>query len=381
MKGTRSLAKQGVTILSSMWLIASFAAAARAQGSRFAVRFFGTGTGQIDRIKIPIVSNMAMNVGEDFTIDFWIRAAYVNNAGVVYPGMNGDGWITGNVIFDRDVYGGGDYGDFGISIGRDGTNCVVAFGLHNGTTGETIVGTNNVGDFRWHHVAVTRAASDGLMQIFVDGVLDASAYGPTGNISYRVGRATAFPNSDPYIVLGAEKHDAGSEYPSFYGTLDELRIWNRALSAEELSSVRHVMTPPFAYTNLVGYWRFEEGTNQWIRDSAHGYTGTLYNGVFGNGEWRSWNSGTNFVAPINFYQPKLSALFHLTSGVMNASWFAQANVNYSLMERDEIKTTTGTWSFVTGATNLTGSDSNITVTVNYGNTSQRFYRLVGSPYR
>ena len=32
--------------------------------------------------------------------------------------------------------------------------------------------------------------------------------------------------NDPYLVLGAEKHDAGSDYPSFHGWLDELRVSN-----------------------------------------------------------------------------------------------------------------------------------------------------------
>ena len=27
-----------------------------------------------------------------------------------------DGWILGNILFDRDVYGDGDHGDFGVSL-------------------------------------------------------------------------------------------------------------------------------------------------------------------------------------------------------------------------------------------------------------------------
>ena len=79
-----------------------------------------------------------------------------------------DAWINGHVVIDRDVYGGGDRGDFGISL-LDGR---VVFGASKGSAGATICGATNVLDGAWHHVAVTRRASDGRMQLWVDGALD-----------------------------------------------------------------------------------------------------------------------------------------------------------------------------------------------------------------
>ena len=36
--------------------------------------------------------------------------------------------------------------------------------------------------------------------------------------------ARRVPESDPFLVIGAEKHDAGSLYPSYRGWIDEVRL-------------------------------------------------------------------------------------------------------------------------------------------------------------
>ncbi|MEJ5240249.1 MAG: spherulation-specific family 4 protein [Anaerolineales bacterium] len=184
----------------------------------YSLRFFGHGNDNIDRLRIPIDPHTVADVGTDFTLEFWLRALPGENAGTATCGVK-DGWITGNTIFDRDIFGPADYGDWGISL----SNGRIAFGITKGSKGTTLCGRANVADGTWHHIAVTRRASDGLMRIFVDGWLDAQRYGPTGNISYRNGRSTPYEN-DPYLVIGAEKHDAGPEFPSFSGWLDEIRL-------------------------------------------------------------------------------------------------------------------------------------------------------------
>lgn len=349
-----------------------------AQGSRFAVQFFGTGTGQIDRIKIPLASSPLLNVGGDFTLEFWLRANYAENTGTVSTGQNGDGWITGNIILDRDVYGGGDYGDFGVALGRSSGRSVLAFGVHNGSWGETIVGTKHVGDGAWHHVAVTRQQASGLMRIVVDGKIDAQGTGPTGNVSYRVGRSTSWPQSDPFLVLGAEKHDAGSEYPSLKGSVDELRIWSKVLTTNDLQSIADRIVPPTSAPGLVAWFRLEEGAGQPLRDSASGYTGTLYSANSGNGAWTSWLAGSN-AAPLQPYQPTLTT--HIFSNqTLAITWFAPQNVQFTL-EATETLLAPIPWAPLAGATNLTASDSNITVRVDTRAASAKFFRAAGNPYR
>lgn len=283
---------------------------ATAQGSRHALRFFGTGTGQTDRVKISLAATPRLNVGGDFSVEFWFKADRADNAGTVAAGHDGDRWITGNVIIDRDVYGSGDHGDYGIALGRSGSHSVLAFGSHNGTWGQTIVGGRDVGDGRWHHAAAVRSASDGRMSLVVDGVPDAAGTGPAGDVSYRLGRPTAFPDSDPYLVFGAEKHDAGPAYPSFHGTLDEVRIWSRALGTVEIARIRDRVLDPASQSGLAAYWRFEEGAGQRLLDSAHGATGTLFSARTGTGQWIGGTPGDD-TAPVrgpgDAYEPDNSA--------------------------------------------------------------------------
>ena len=224
---------------------------ASARATPLSLRFHGHGTGGIDRVRIAIdAPPRPIDVGGDFTIEWWMQAALADNAtGPCAPGN--DNWITGNGLVDRDVYFDGDHGDFGVSVHGG----VIAFGIHNGTTGTGICGAATVADGAWHHVAVTRTAATGALAIWVDGALDGSGAGPTGDVSYRDGRSTSFPN-DPYLVLGAEKHDAGPAYPSYDGFLDELRV---------SSVVRYTaaFTPPagpFASdAATVGLFHFDEG--------------------------------------------------------------------------------------------------------------------------
>lgn len=188
----------------------------------YSLRFYGHGVNDIDRVKIPIDPQVPVDVGEsDFTVEWWMKADLNDNQGSVLCGQN-DGWITGNIIFDRDIWGPGDYGDFGISL----NNGKVAFGVSFQSVGNTVCGGVFVADGEWHHVAVTRRNSDGQLCLYVDGVQDSCASGLVGanrNVSYRDGRELTMPN-DPFLVIGAEKHDAGYEYPSYNGYIDEIRI-------------------------------------------------------------------------------------------------------------------------------------------------------------
>lgn len=228
------------------------------------LRFFGNGVAApgLDRVKIAIdAPAVPADVGAgDFTLELWLRADPARlSAG---PCVNGGvGWINGHIAVDRDIYGGGDYGDFGLAVFTD----AIAFGIETGAGAQTLCAPLGAGDGNWHHVAVTRAASTGTLAIYVDGDLRASGAGPTGDASYRDGRATAFPASDPFLVLGAEKHDAGVAYPSFAGWLDELRL-----------STRLRYTAPFvpptqafvADADTAALYHFDEADGTTLADSA-----------------------------------------------------------------------------------------------------------------
>lgn len=257
-----------------------------AQGGA-SLRFYGTGSGDIDRVKIALTPNKPIDVSGDFTIEWWMKALPGENASNAVVCNANDGWIYGNIVFDRDVYGAGDYGDYGIAL----TNGRIAFGASVGSSGNTICGATNVADGAWHHVAVARVASSGQLRIFVDGVLDAQGSGPTGDISYRDGRATSYPNRDPFLVIAAEKHDAGPAYPSYSGWIDEVRVSN---SVRYTTNFTRPSAPFATDPNTVALYHFDEGAGNTVNDTS-GAGGGPSNGVvqFGGAPTRpQWSTDT-----------------------------------------------------------------------------------------
>jgi hypothetical protein len=260
------------------------------------LRFFGHGVAapDLDRVKIALGNpTRPVNLGAtDFTVEFWLKATPgANQAGVCAPGS--DNWITGNIIFDRDVYGGGDYGDWGIALFQTG----LAFGVHNGSEGVGLCGTSGLADGQWRHVAAQRRWSDGWLWLFVDGLLQAEMAGPDGDLHYRVGRTTSYPQSDPFLVIGAEKHDAGAAYPSFSGWLDEVRLSTVLRYTANFTRP----TGPFAPDSVTAaLYHFDEGSGDVILDSANAAGGPSH-GVRrfgGSPAGPLWSADTPWGAPV-----------------------------------------------------------------------------------
>ncbi len=290
--------------------------AASGQSSLHALRFFGTGVGppgQQDRARIPVDDNGAgpdastpCDVGAgDFTIEFWIRGNPTDNTSA-HSGAAGEyfdnRWISGNIVVDRDIWGASSR-DWGISIAggrvRFGTGRADASPLD----GEhTLEGGVNVLNGQWRHIACVREAATGVKRIYVDGALDtaSAANRSRDDISYPDNGDSA-PQTPwgPYIVLAAEKHDAGAAYPSFNGFFDELRVWSVARSPAELAAtfnrVIAANTP-----GLAGYYRFEEGAGTALADSsaAASPSGTLIAGTPGNGQWVARAADPLNTAPV-----------------------------------------------------------------------------------
>lgn len=251
----------------------SFVAVAHGQS----LRFYGNGVNDIDRVKIRIDDPASYNdpgppadVGAtDFTIELWLRPTSGNAAGSFSCGNNYN-WIRGNIVFDRDRYSQGR--SFGLSLGAGR----VAFGIASASWETiTLCGGPDLRDGGWHHVAIQRRRSDGYLWLYVDGQLRAQARGPSGDISYPdngvPGRYCgpngnqACTNSDPFIVLGAEKHDAGSGYPAYSGWIDELRI------STVLRYSGNFAVPTAAFSvdgNTAALYHFDEGSGEDVIDAV-----------------------------------------------------------------------------------------------------------------
>lgn len=257
----------------------------------FSIRFFGSSTNDSDRIKIPLgtinssgqlTSSRPVNVDGDLTLEFWMKANAADN---MAPAC--DGWYYGNIIIDRDIFGNGDYGDYGIAI-CDG-KLVVGFSV--GNDDRLLKGNRTVTDDVWHHIAVTRANS-GQVRLFVDGQLDAQINGPEGRIDYRLNRPTSYPYSDPYLVFGAEKHDyPGSRY--YNGLLDDVRLSN---IVRYTGNFARPTAPHPADANTVALYRFDEGSGTAIGDSAPGNQSPGALQPHTGGAAQHWSTDTPFAS-------------------------------------------------------------------------------------
>ncbi len=301
-----------VRTITTLAVSAALCAVAAAQSSQYALRFYGTGVGppgQQDRVRIAIDDNApgpdasaACDVGAgSFTVEFWLRGNLADNATTNTGGdadLPGVPWIEGNIVIDRDIWAGGAGGDWGISVAGG----FVRFGTGGVGPESTIEGDANVLTGGWRHVACVRDAATGRKHIYVDGVLDFSS---TTNLHFD---DISYPNNgvaapatpwNPYIVLAAEKHDAGAAFPSFNGYLDELRVWNTARTPAQIAATYNTLVAPNE-PGLVADYRFEEGSGTVIADSssAGSPAGQLIAGAPGNGEWVSFATNPNNTAPI-----------------------------------------------------------------------------------
>jgi hypothetical protein len=140
---------------------------------------------------------------EDMTVSFWVKTS-----------DTGDSldWWGSTFIFDRDQPGFGNPG-WAVTLGNgDGTVVFVA--------GDNDLQSNtDIGDDAWHHVALLKNSTH--KYIFIDGVKDNSEP-DAGTISN---------NEDIYI--GSE----GGNDDYFNGIIDEVKIYNKTLTTQEILSL------------------------------------------------------------------------------------------------------------------------------------------------
>jgi hypothetical protein len=210
-------------------------------------------------------------------------------------------------LVDADVAGSAD--DFGITL----MGGQVAFGVGNPDT--TIRSQTIVNDEQWHHVAVTRIASSGQMNLYIDGRIERTAPGPAG-----------VKQAAPVIRVGAIQTQGSNQF--FRGQFDDLRFYSTVLSDAQIAylaepcwitrdvygtvggdwtgrdGIQDCMIDLTDFSFLSKRWRpaapadvvyeaeeAEEISGPLLRNSVAGYSGTGYL-VFlisAAGEWVQWN--------------------------------------------------------------------------------------------
>ena len=141
--------------------------------------------------------------------------------------------------------------EYFVLMNNDGT---IQFGI-NTFNGDNISRLNTVASYNdnlWHHVAATYDGA--TMRIFIDGIPDGTL--ATTKILW---------NSSSQLSIGSANGGVNATY-TWDGQLDEVRIWNRALTQTE---IRNNMCQKLIGNEpgLVGYWRFDETAGNIYFDS------------------------------------------------------------------------------------------------------------------
>jgi hypothetical protein len=144
----------------------------------------------------------------------------------------------------------------------------------NGSTGADVVeSATTPAAGKWYYIVVTISGTS--KKIYINGVLDNS------------GTGTAITSAPVELTVGSKKNSGGSYFEFFNGQMDDIRMYNRALSASEVqklyTSTGGVLAKPNTVTlstGLVGYWPFDGAQTSWSTNttkdiSGSGLTGTM----------------------------------------------------------------------------------------------------------
>ena len=112
----------------------------------------------------------------------------------------------------------------------------------------------------WHHIAVVYHASSAVADLYVNGFLNASA---------------SVPPPFPYAPLSNLYFGRDSTTNQYFwnGEIDEVSIWNKAISSSEIFSKMGCIRSG-AEPGLVAYWNFDDGA---VTDlTGYGHDATLF---------------------------------------------------------------------------------------------------------
>lgn len=159
------------------------------------------------------------------------------------------------------------------SLFFEGTDGLTAHRVSFNTTGDTITGST------WHHIALV-ANTTGALSLYIDGAQAASSAG-TGGL---------WPMStpmQPLSVAGALTNSFvnSGTLAGFDGLVDDLRVYNRAYSATDISQL---------FQGLVGYWSMNGVigvSTEAIDSTTSNNHGTLEGGLTASNAWIGGHTG------------------------------------------------------------------------------------------
>ena len=214
-------------------------------------------------------TNDLVNVGSGASLD---NIATITISAWIKPNANSDG----GDIFDKVSSGLAQADGPDLWIDPSGGNRLYfTQGFYDGLFNTGVWYADNVISLgEWQHVAVVYSSqSDANDPVFyVNGI-------PKPTIEDQAPSGDQRDDSAWEAVIGA--YGASDTNGLFDGLIDDIRVYNRALTAAEIKQLYNLgkaLQKPPNNLGLVGYWSFNEGTGTRATDfSGNGRTGTLQN--------------------------------------------------------------------------------------------------------
>ncbi|NVJ45691.1 MAG: DUF5011 domain-containing protein, partial [Cytophagia bacterium] len=187
-----------------------------------------------------------LNIGQgSTTVEVWVKVPEVGQGGLLAnerPGIILGNYDSPNSI-SYEVY----------SAGR------LRVWWNAGQAGA--VGTRDIRDGEWHHLAFVRIANENRFIGYIDGVEEFNVVMNSSDVTF-----------NSLHKIGSDNRSGTKQ--NFHGNIDELRIWNYARTQSEIEA--EMFDPLKGIENgLINYWNFEEGSGSTLNDLVAGNNGTL----------------------------------------------------------------------------------------------------------
>ncbi len=238
---------------------------------------------------VNISGNSNLNNLTNFTVAFWASASASTQAySMLVTKFTTDALAT-------------------FQIMRHGTNNKIEYRIGDGSSGYTQVGSINIFDDNWHHVVYSYDGK--TVRAFVDGKKDVEQ------------ALSITPYTTNNAVTIGSRGGAGGYY--LRGMIDEVRIYNRALSPAETQELYNFAPGPIAY------YDFEEGQGTTLNDkSGNGLNGTWHGTGTRHYVPGKYGKAANFNGSDDYVTVSANALLNPTHITVSA-WAKSNTVNWN----------------------------------------------------
>lgn len=188
-----------------------------------------------DRVALRNANQLGLN--GDFTVEAWVNINEFPSGQLDHPILGTDQRETNQGLH--------------LTI-RNQRPFLGFFGDNNDLQGNTVLQPNT-----WYHITYRYTASNRQQAIFVNGRLDSTR------------TTTANFQGTGLVNIGRSSNDR-----YFNGSIDELRIWNKARTQAEIQSTLY-QSLTGSEANLQGYYTFDNVSNVIVDRTTNGNNGTL----------------------------------------------------------------------------------------------------------